>query len=154
MFYKIYKSKSPFYLFNLIPEKTSSHATRNADCIPLIKTKHKCFKNTFFSSAIIEWNKQDPTIWNAESLGIFRSNIFKFIRPTPRRFFNCYNHKGIRLMTRFCLGLSHLRKLKFYQVFKTVLILFADVVWISNQRPTFFSTVPYLMRKKSLSWAL
>ena len=151
MFYKIYKSKSPFYLFNLIPEKTSSHATRNADCIPLIKTKHKCFKNTFFSSAIIEWNKQDPTIWNAESLGIFRSNIFKFIRPTPRRFFNCYNHKGIRLMTRFCLGLSHLRKRKFYQVFKTVLILFADVVWISNQRPTFFSTVPYLMRKKSLS---
>ena len=29
MFYKIYKNKSPFYLFNLIPEKTSSYATRN-----------------------------------------------------------------------------------------------------------------------------
>ena len=57
MFYKIYKNKSPFYLFNLIPEKTS-YATRNVDCIPLIKIKHNFFKNTFFPSAIIEWNKE------------------------------------------------------------------------------------------------
>ena len=99
MFYKIYKSKSPFYLFNLIPEKTSSYATRNVDCIPLIKIIHNFFKNTFFSSAIIEWDKLDPAIQNAESLGIFKSNILEFIRPTPRAFFNCYNHKGIRLMT-------------------------------------------------------
>ena len=99
MFYKIYKSKSLFYLFNLIPEKTSSYATRNVDCIPLIKIIHNFFKNTFFSSAIIEWGKLDPAIQNAESLGIFKSNILEFIRPTPRAFFNCYNHKGIRLMT-------------------------------------------------------
>ena len=32
-------------------------------------------------------------------------------------------------------------------IFKTVLILFAVVVWISNQRLTFFSTVHYLMIK-------
>ena len=112
MFYKIYKSKSPFYQFNLIPEKTSSYATKNADCIPLIKIKHNFFKNTFFPSAIIEWNKLDPTIQNAESFGIFKSHILKFIRPTPRSFFNCYNHKRIGLMTRLCLGLSHLREHK------------------------------------------
>ena len=96
MFYKIYNNKSPFYLFNLIPEKTSSYATRNVDCIPLIKIKHDFFKNTFFPYVIIEWNKLDPDIRNSESLSIFRSNIFKFIRPTPRSFFNCYNHKGIK----------------------------------------------------------
>ena len=33
MFYKIYKNKSLFYLFNLIPGKTS-YATRNVNCIP------------------------------------------------------------------------------------------------------------------------
>ena len=118
MFYKIYKNKSPFYLFNLIPEKTSSYATRNVDCIPLIKIKHNFFKNTFFPSAIIEWNKLDPAIRNAESLGIFKSNILKFFRPTPRSFFNCYNHKGIRLMTRLRLGLSHLREHKFNHNFQ------------------------------------
>ena len=62
MFYKIYKNKSHFYLFNLIPEKKSSYATRNVDFIFLIKTKHNFFKNTFFPSAIIEWNELDPTI--------------------------------------------------------------------------------------------
>ena len=46
MFYKIYKNKSPFYLFNLIPEKTS-YATRNVDCIPLIKIKHNLFQKQF-----------------------------------------------------------------------------------------------------------
>ena len=39
MFYKIYKNRSPFYLFNLITEKKSSYATRNVECIPLIKIK-------------------------------------------------------------------------------------------------------------------
>ena len=112
------------------------------------------FKNTFFPSAIIEWNKLDPSIQNAEGVGIFKSNILKFIRPTPRGFFNCYNHKGIRLTTRLHLGLSHLRENKFSHNHKTVLILFAVVVWISNQRLTFFSTVLCLMIKESLSWAL
>ena len=116
MFYKIYKNKSPFYLFDLIPQKTSSYIMRNVDCIPLIKIK--LFKNTFFSSAIIELNKLDPTIRNAESFGIFKSNILKFIRPTPRGFFNCYNQKGIRLMTRLRLGLSHLREHKFNHNFQ------------------------------------
>ena len=71
------------------------------------------FKNTFFPSAIIEWNKLDLAIRNAESLGIFKSNILKFFRPTPRSFFNCYNHKGIKLMTRLRLGLSRLREHEF-----------------------------------------
>ena len=62
------------YLFNLIPVKTSSCATRNVDCTPLIKIKLSFFKNTFLPSAIIEWNKPDLTIWNAESFGIFKSD--------------------------------------------------------------------------------
>ena len=98
MFYKIYNNKRPFYLY----------ATRNVDFILLIKIKHNFFKTTFFSSAIIEWNKLDPTIQNAQSFGILESNILTFIRPTPISFFNCYNHNGIWLMTRLRLGLSHL----------------------------------------------
>ena len=83
MFNKIYKNKSPFNLFNVVPEKTSSYATRNADGIPLIKIKRSFFKNTFFPSAIIEWNKLDRTNRNAKSFCTFESNIFKFIRLTP-----------------------------------------------------------------------
>ena len=154
MFYKIYKNKSHFYLFNWIPEKTSSHATRNVDCIPLIKIKHKFFKNTFFSCATIEWNKQDPAIRNAESLGIFRSNILKFVRATPRRFFNCYNHKGIRLMIRLRLGLSHRCKHKFNHSFQNCINPLCRCGMDIKSTSHFFSTVPYLMMKESLPWAL
>ena len=71
---------------------TSFYATRNVDCIPGIKIKHNFFKNNFFPSTIIEWNKLVPAIRNAESFGIFKSNILKFSRPTPSSFFNCCNH--------------------------------------------------------------
>ena len=54
MFYKIFKSKSPQYLFKLIPEKTSSYVTRNAENIPLFNIKHNFYKNSFFPSSIIE----------------------------------------------------------------------------------------------------
>ena len=111
--YKIYKNKSPFYLFNLIPEKAPCYNTRNVNCIPLIKIKRYFYKNT-----LIEWKKLEPTIWNAESFSIFKSNILKFVRPTTRRLFNCCNDKGIRLMTRLRLGLNHLCEHKFNHNFQ------------------------------------
>ena len=54
MFYKIYKNKSPQYLFKLIPEKTHAYATRNVDNIPCFKIRHNFFKNSFFPSTVIE----------------------------------------------------------------------------------------------------
>ena len=47
------------------------------------------------------------------NFGIFKNNILKFIRPKPDSFFNCYNLKGIRLITRLRLELSHLCEHKF-----------------------------------------
>ena len=76
MFYKVYKNKSPFNISKVIPERTSSYATRNIDGIPLIKIKHNFSRNTSFSSAIIQWNKLDPTICNAKSFGIFKNKIY------------------------------------------------------------------------------
>ena len=80
MFYRIFKSKSPQHVFKLIPEKTSSYGTRNAD-IPLFNIKHN--KNSFFPSSIIEWNNLDPKLRNSENFGNFKNNILKFIRPKP-----------------------------------------------------------------------
>ena len=81
MFYKIFKSKSPQYLFKLIPEKTPSYVTRNTENIPLFKIKHNFYKNFFFPSSIIEWNNLDPKLRNPENFSIFKNNILKFIRP-------------------------------------------------------------------------
>ena len=75
---------------------------------------------------MIERNKLDPTIREAERFGIFKSNILKFIRPIPKSFLNCFF---------------------FFLTFLTTNPL-------SNQFLTFFPTVPYLMIKQSLSLAL
>ena len=48
MFYKIYKNKSPQYLFKLIPEKTHAYAIRKIENVPCFKIRHNFFKNSFF----------------------------------------------------------------------------------------------------------
>ena len=121
IFYKIFKSKNPQYLFKLIPEKTSSYVARNAENIPLFNIKHNFYKNYFFPSSIIEWDNLDLKLRNSENFGNFKNNILKFIRPKPNSFFNCCNLKGIRLITRLRLELSHLREHKFKYNFQNCL---------------------------------
>ena len=117
-FYKILKDQSPKYLFNIIPKLNRPYPTRNANNIPHFKVKHSFFKNTFFPSVIIEWNKLDPEIQNVPSLNIFKKNILKFIRPTANNIFGCHNLKGIKYLTRLRLGLSHLQEQKFRNNFQ------------------------------------
>ena len=121
MFYKIYKNKSPQYLFKLIPEKTHACATRNVDNIPCFKTRHSLFKTSFFPSTIIEWNNLYPTLRNSKSFVVFKNNILKFIIHSPSNVFNCQNYKGIRLITQLHVGISYLREHKFKRNFRDCL---------------------------------
>ena len=50
---------------------------------------------------------------NSASYNVFKNNILKFIRPSPNKIFQCHNPKGIKLVSRLKLGLSHLREYKF-----------------------------------------
>ena len=68
LFYKVFKNEHPKYLFHLIPVRCTSYATRTESNIPLIKTKHNFFKNSFFPSAIIEWNSLEPNLRNSKSI--------------------------------------------------------------------------------------
>ena len=79
------------------------------------------YKNSFFPSSIIEWNNLDPKLRNSENFGNFKNNILTFIRPKPNSLSNCCNLKGIRLITRLRLELSHLREHKFKYNFQNCL---------------------------------
>ena len=111
-FYKVYKSHSPKYLFNIIPLTVSTYNTRNISNIPQFKVKHNFFRNSFFPSAVIEWNKMNLNIRNSESLNVFKNSLLKFIRPSGDSVFNCHNPRGVKLLTRLRLGLSYLRERK------------------------------------------
>ena len=80
-FYKVYKSHSPKYLFNIIPVTVSIYNTRSTNNISQFKVKHNFFRNSFYPSAVIEWKKLDLNIRNSESLNIFKKSFLKFIRP-------------------------------------------------------------------------
>ena len=68
-----------------------------------------------------ECNKLDLNIHNSESLISFKSKVLKFIRPSENSIFLCNNAKGIQLLTRLRLGLSHLRDHKFKHNFQDIL---------------------------------
>ena len=120
-FYKFCKHESPQYLFKLVSLRQFPHTTRNTENIPLFKTKHNFFKNSFFPSAVIDWNNLDHDILNVGSFSAFKNNILNFIRPTPNNDFNCENHGGIKLISRLRVGLSYLREHKFKHSFQDAL---------------------------------
>ena len=56
--------------------------------------------------------------YNSESLNIFKKKLLNFIRTSGSTVFNCHNPRGVKLLTRFNLGLSHLREHKFKHSFR------------------------------------
>ena len=79
---------------------------------------HNFFKNYFFPSAVIEWNKLDSRLRKFKSLTDFKKNILSFIRPKANSVFNCNRSTGLKIFTRLRLGLSHLREHKFKPSFQ------------------------------------
>ena len=58
-FYKIFNKKSPTHILNVIPVSSSSYFTRYVEIISSFNVRHDFFKNSFFPSTVIEWNKID-----------------------------------------------------------------------------------------------
>ena len=115
------KQKCPKYLLKLIPVKTHAYITENVDNIHCFKIKYNFFKNSFFSSTLIEWNNLYPTLRNTKSFVSFKNNILKFLRLSRSDVLNCSNNKGIRLITRPRVGMSHLPEYKFKHNFQDCL---------------------------------
>ena len=105
LFDKVLNNEHPQYLFSLIPIRLMLYPTRNVLNIPLLNTNHNFFKNSFFPSTIIEWNKLDPGLRKAESLSYFKTNILKFMQPSPNSVYNCHNPKDLNLLLDSGLGL-------------------------------------------------
>ena len=102
----------------MIPKVLSTRTTRNHNNILLLNVKHEYFRNSFFPSTVVEWNKFENNIRNSGSVSAFKKQILKFIRPSPNSTFNVHNPHGIKLLTRLRVGLSHLPEHKFKHNFQ------------------------------------
>ena len=113
-YYKIRHNMCPLYLTDLLPiMKTSCYSLRlnRAPTVPNFRTER--FKSTFLPSCSSNWNQLDPNIQNSASIEIFKRALLSFIRPKSANVYRIHHPRGLKLLTRLRLGLSHLREHKF-----------------------------------------
>ena len=108
----------PKYVFELIPTARQAYMTRHITVFLFLKLNMTIFKVFFFPAVVIEWNKLDSNIRSFESLALF---ILAFLRPFKKSTFQCHNPKGLKLISKLQLGLSHLRFHEFKHSFQDIL---------------------------------
>ena len=114
----IFKKEHSKCLIHLSPVKCTPYATRTEGNIPFIMTQYNFFQNSFFPSAILEWNNLDRNLRNSKSISVFKEKCLISYDLSQIFFFEIHNPKGIKLITRLRLGLSHLREHKFKHGFQ------------------------------------
>ena len=113
LFHKIYHKKSPNYLYQLIPQNHNRFYLQNQHLIPQIFCRTNNFSDSFFPTAIKEFNKLDYQISHNISFQSFRKFLLKSIRPVPNSLFDANDPHGVKLLTRVRVGFSHLKDQKF-----------------------------------------
>ena len=128
---KIMNEEAQKYLTNLIPKSQQTIATRNSKT-PTFYCRTDCFKNfSFFPSTLKDWFSLDVSIRNSESIAIFKSRLLSFIRPSQSNVYNIFYASGLKLLTRLCLGFSHLNEHRFRDNFHHITLI-NSVKSISN----------------------
>ena len=77
------------------------------DFLKFSENRDKEFKNFLFFFCLYGKNWIQAFVILKAYLYLGRKNILHFIRPAPNSIYNCHNHKGVKLITRFQLDLSH-----------------------------------------------
>ena len=106
----------------------SAYNTKSTNSTPVFKVNHHFFQISFFPVLVNDWSKLDHNIRNSEGLNTFKKIILNYIYSSGSSVFNCHNFKGIKLLIRLRVGLSHLHEHKFKHSFKNHLTQSAAVV--------------------------
>ena len=115
--FKIMNERVPNNLINLIPKYEPTIRTRS-NCIPSYKCRTNCFKHSFFPSTLNGWFNLDINIRNSESITLFKCGLLYFTCPVQNSIYHIFDPKGLKFLTRLCLGLSHLNAHRFRHNFQ------------------------------------
>ena len=96
--YNIISTKSPPYVYEIIPPLHRSH--RYPGCFKTLRCRTELFRNSFLPFTVNEWNKLDSDIKNSNSYAIFHKKLLAFIRPEGRSIYGIYDPFGITLINR------------------------------------------------------
>ena len=113
-YYKIRNNMCPLYLTELLPiMKTRCYSLHLNRAPTVTNFRTECFKSTFSPSCSSNWNQPGPNIQNSSSIEIFKRELPSFIRPKSANVYRIHHARGLELLTRLRLGLSHLPEHKF-----------------------------------------
>ena len=84
-FYKLRSTRSPLYLYNLIPpERDLKYNLR----MPYDYDQHiertTRFSHTYFQNCISEWNRLDVSMRSSQTISEFKRKLLKLIRPPKK----------------------------------------------------------------------
>ena len=102
----------------MILARSCSYNTCRSDHIERYYCKTDIFKYSFYPYTIVEWNRLEHTLRNSKSYIIFKNSLLKIGRPVPKPTLIIRNLLGLKLLTRFRLGLSHLNEHRFNHNFE------------------------------------
>ena len=100
LFHKIYHNKSPEYLYRVIPQPHNLFNLRSQDLIPQIFCRTNLFSDSFFPTAIKEFNKLNRQVTHQLSFQSFLRILSKSIRPVPNSLFDACDPHGVKPLTR------------------------------------------------------
>ena len=109
--YKSISTKSPPYLYELIPPLQMSH--RYPGCFKTLRFRTELTQNLFLPFTINELNRLDSDIKNSDSYTIFCKSLLAFIRPVGNSMNGISDPFGVKLINRLRLGFSDLLEHKF-----------------------------------------
>ena len=135
-FFRLFKGQFREYLFKILTSVSKGYITRTNNNIPHFSAKCNTYRNSSFSSTVIEWNNLDLKIRNSDTFCALEKSIFKFIRPCSNFIICCHSLKGIKLITRLTLG-----RINLDTIFRILSIQFAVVGMASRLLFTIYFTV-------------
>ena len=115
--FKIMKNEAPNYLIWLISKREQTFNTRNKH-LPTYNCRTDCYKYSFFPCTLNDWFSLDVSMRKSESISIFKSELLSFIRPVQNNIFNIFDPQRLKMLTRLCLGFSHLNEHRFRHNFQ------------------------------------
>ena len=117
-FHKIKTTGVPDYLFDFIPETNHIYNTGLSDKVTTFYSRTDVYKYFFFPYKLLEWNKVDKNIQQSKTIKSFRYSLLKISQPIPKPVYNIHKPTGLKLLTKWRLGLSLLNEHKFNHNFR------------------------------------
>ena len=119
LFYKIINDLTPWYTKEPIPSlQQPNYSLRNQDVIGQIRGRTEKFLSSFYPNCISEWNRLDPEIRLAPSVGVFKTKLLSKIRPSAKSVFGIHDPIGLSYLLQIRVGLSKLNFDKFKHNFR------------------------------------